>query len=221
MYVTNGDYERIKSVASRNCISKSFRKSGIVSCPVCCNPPVWDLWRVDTTLGQEVKKYDYLWSLGCSGALHCFGVSYSTDLVKVINSWNSTAQLYCDSTHIDIERVPEKNLTIFNVEGYLVFEDFMVVYKDFYDQNPTKNVMLDLTLADLTLIKSDHVRHIAKVLKVKFEKRPKGSQTAFITIKDLNYGLARMFQNLADAKQVDLDIEIFETRALAMDWLDA
>jgi hypothetical protein len=76
--------------------------------------------------------------------------------------------------------------------------------------------LVDLTGADLTRLRTSDIRAIAQ--------RPGGPgptagplAVAVVAPRDVDYGLARMWQTLAERRPIDA--AVFRTRALALAWL--
>jgi len=112
-----------------------------------------------------------------------------------------------------------KDLTIFTVRGTLSFNNAMPVVKAFYDSEPTKHVIWDLTDATEVQFTSEEVEKIAT-----FEPRIKGKRelgkTAFVAQRDILYGLSRMFETHSEIAKSPYPVMVFRSIEKACNWLD-
>jgi hypothetical protein len=114
----------------------------------------------------------------------------------------------------------DKDLTIFTVTGRLSFDEVMPVVKDFYDGNPTKNVLWDLTDIKEVQVTSEEVRLIVSYGPRYEGKRASAGKTAFVVQKEVLFGMSRMFEIQSNMKNVPYTIEVFRNRDEAYQWLD-
>jgi len=112
-----------------------------------------------------------------------------------------------------------KNLTVFTVKGVLSFDNVMPMVKAFYDSEPTKNVIWDLTHTTEVQFTSEEVKKIAT-----FEPRIKGKRelgkTVFVAQKDILFGLSRMFEIHSEIVNSPYPIMVFRSIEQAYKWLD-
>ena len=112
-----------------------------------------------------------------------------------------------------------KDLTVFTAKGVLTFDDAMFVVKAFYDGDPTKHVIWDMTDTTNVQLTSKEVEKIAT-----FEPRIKGKRalgkTAFVAQKDILFGLSRMFEIHSEMVNSPYPVMVFRSIEQAYKWLD-
>ena len=113
---------------------------------------------------------------------------------------------------------PSNDLTVFTASGVLTFEEQMAAFKEFYEGEPTKNVVLDLRNITGKRISSDELRRIIAFIKLHKDKRGPG-KTALIAKTDLDFGLSRMSDALAESEGVPWKIRAFRSMGDAVKWL--
>ena len=112
-----------------------------------------------------------------------------------------------------------KNLTVFTVTGILDFNNIIPVVKDFYEADPTKHVLWDMTGTTVANFTSEEVRDIVH-FKPRFEGRREPGNTAIVANKDLCYGLSKMFEIQSNLKELPYIVKVFRSRDDANDWLE-
>lgn len=118
------------------------------------------------------------------------------------------------TTSIDNDR----QLTIHTVTGEASFEEGMATFRQFWEGRPTMNVLWDFRKADLARVSSKETEAMMDYIKHYSEKRS-GGKTALVVSGDLEYGLSRMAQTLAEIKSLSIQIEIFRSFKEAIQWL--
>jgi hypothetical protein len=112
-----------------------------------------------------------------------------------------------------------KDLTIFKVTEALTFDIALPVVKAFYDGDPTRHVLWDLTDIADTQFTSKEIDAI-----VRFEPRYEGKRelgkTAFVAQKDIIFGLSRMFEIQSGIQESPYPIKVFRSLYEAHQWLD-
>lgn len=112
-----------------------------------------------------------------------------------------------------------KDLTVYTVKGLLSFDNAMPVVKAFYDSDPTKHVIWDLTDTTEVQFASEEVEKIAT-----FEPRINGKRalgkTAIVAQKDILFGLSRMFESHSNIANSPYPVMVFRSIELAYKWLD-
>ena len=119
------------------------------------------------------------------------------------------------TSHIDQTR----DLTIVKVTGVLSFDEAMPVIKDFYDGNPTKNVLWDLNAVTEIQITTEEVEAIAS-FGPRYQGKRKSGKTALVARKDVYYGLSRMFEIQSNIKGAPYQTTVFRNLEEAYQWLD-
>jgi hypothetical protein len=112
----------------------------------------------------------------------------------------------------------EKQLTIHTVTGEVSFEEAMATLNAFYSDNPTLNVIWDLTEGTIRALSSAHLEKIMDFISPASKKRT-GGKTAGVAPADIDFGLARMFQILAELSGYKPSVRIFRELKDAFDWL--
>ena len=122
----------------------------------------------------------------------------------------------------EVERkiVSEESLTIYYVRGTVSRGDVVEAIEDFYEKGPvTKNVLWDLSQADLQDIKAHDVQLIANVPRRVLELR-EGGKTAIVAHEDLAYGLSRMYQVTTGSAELPYELQVFRDIDAARSWID-
>ena len=112
----------------------------------------------------------------------------------------------------------ENDLTVFTVEGELTANEIISYSSEFYDKEPTKLVLWNALKGSFKNISNKDFQRIAKQMKVYTSKR-KGGKTAFVGVFDLDYGLRRMYEALAEIEQLPITYRTFRTVEEARQWL--
>ena len=121
--------------------------------------------------------------------------------------------------NVEKEIIRGENLTVYTAHGEIAREDVKNAISDFYTYGPvTKNVMWDLTHAQLGDISSEDVKQIATVPRQSLEPRTEG-KTAIVAPDDLAFGLSRMYQNASMTEALPFQIKIFREYEEARQWL--
>lgn len=112
-----------------------------------------------------------------------------------------------------------KGLTIFTATGELTFADQIAALKDFYEGNPTKNELWDMRKITGSRISSEELRQVTLFTK-RYEQRRQGGKSALVMTTDLDFGLGRMSDALAESEQLPWKIRAFRSMEKALEWLD-
>jgi hypothetical protein len=117
-------------------------------------------------------------------------------------------------------KVNRKNdLTIFTFKGSLNFDEYMVINRKFYGDNPTKNVIFDISSGDLGDVTDEQIHEAATFFKDNFYKRPVGAKTAFVVLGFNDLGTVRSWQFWNIIKEVKLNSKIFHIYKDAIAWI--
>ena len=112
----------------------------------------------------------------------------------------------------------DKQLTTHTVIGEVSFEEGMTTLKQFWEGQATRNVLWDFRKASLTCVSVRETEAIMDYIKHHSEKYS-GGKTALVASGDLEYGILRMAQTLAEIKGFSLQMEIFRSFKEAIQWL--
>jgi hypothetical protein len=111
----------------------------------------------------------------------------------------------------------DMQLTIHTVTGEASFEEGMTTLKQFFEVRPTKYVLWDFRKGSLAHVSYKDTEAMMDYIKHHSEKRS-GGKTAFVVSRDLEYGLSRMAQTLAEIKNLSIQMEIFRSFKEAIRW---
>jgi len=112
----------------------------------------------------------------------------------------------------------DKQLTTHTVIGEVYFEEEMTTLKQFWEGQTTKNALWDFRKASLARVSSKETETIMDYIKHHSGKCSVG-KTALVASGDLEYGILRMAQTLAEIKGFYLQLEIFRSFEEAIQWL--
>jgi len=113
-----------------------------------------------------------------------------------------------------------KILTTFKCDGDLSFREIVGSMKDFYggiDNPPTKKLIWNLRNATIWSLTMEELKAIAQ-LSVENEGLMKGGKTAVVAPKDIDFGLARIYQ--AHTVGSERELMVFRTLDEAKEWMD-
>ena len=112
-----------------------------------------------------------------------------------------------------------KDLTVFTAKGVLSFDNAMPVVKAFYDGDPTKHVIWDLTDTAEIQLTSEEVEKIA-TFPPRIEGKRELGKTAFVAQEDILFGLSRMFEAHSSIVNSPYPVMVFRSIEKAYKWLD-
>ena len=111
-------------------------------------------------------------------------------------------------------------LSVYTAVGVVTSEEVQSAIRDFYEKGPiTKNVLWDISEADLTGISSEEVLKITRVPRRSLELR-EGGKTAIVATDDLAYGMSRMYQAVPQSEPVPFVVKVFRDPEEAYDWIE-
>lgn len=118
------------------------------------------------------------------------------------------------------KRVDEQSgLTSYTGIGEISGADVLKEVQKFYSGKMTKNVLWDLSGADLRQITSSEIYSIAKLPREHFEER-RGGKTAIVVSSDFSFGLTRMYELQTNAEEQPFETDVFRTLEAAHAWLN-
>jgi len=120
---------------------------------------------------------------------------------------------------IRIERIAEKDLTVFVVTGVLGPGEQLKALEKFYEGDPTRHVLWDFRKVEGERYFYEDVKEIVAFSKTKAHLRPPG-KTAIVTSKAVDFGLARMAKSLSEAMEMPWEAGSFTSIEDAVAWLD-
>ena len=120
---------------------------------------------------------------------------------------------------ITVDTDPNRDLTIYKATGLIEFEEVLYALKAFYDDEPTPNMLIDLTDLPTIQISPKEIQELAA-----FQPRFSGNRapgiTAILATTDLHFGLARMFEAENAIHGSPHAVMVFKDMASAISWLD-
>jgi hypothetical protein len=115
---------------------------------------------------------------------------------------------------------PEFNLVICEHIGAVDDEEFFASYKSLYRDDrfvQSMDHLVDLSRADSSLRSRQSLQSFAIFMKGKLPQTDKKPKIAIIAPKNVSFGLARMYESLAD--EVPWDFAVFRSSNDALAWL--
>jgi hypothetical protein len=113
----------------------------------------------------------------------------------------------------------KNNLTKHICSGVLTADEIQYEIQQIYKNMPTDNHLWDLLKADPSSLSSADIIKLAELPK-KIAPDRKGGKTAIVTIKDIGFGLSRMYAMYAEAAGQSVDIKVFRSMEEAHEWLN-
>jgi hypothetical protein len=110
------------------------------------------------------------------------------------------------------------DLTIHKCSGVLTEQKLLDKIQTFYDSNPTLYTLWDFSHAATNSISQEAVRKMLALVQ-RVGPRRRGGKTAVVAPKDLEYGMARMFQLMSDDTDFPFEIKVFRYFGEASQWL--
>ena len=100
----------------------------------------------------------------------------------------------------------------------ITFAELMEVLKQFYEDDPPLNILWDLRQGTAVNLTYDHLGLIVDYV-AKFSEKRKRGKTAFVVLRDVDYGIFRTMDTFADLKEVPLTLQAFHDYDEALQWL--
>jgi len=119
------------------------------------------------------------------------------------------------STYIDKDR----EITTHTLEGPIHARDIVATIEEYYYGQPTRNVIWDFSKAQLPDCRDDTLKAIVKAAK-KYAHRRSDGKNALVLPGDLQFGLGRVFEALAEADNYLVATRSFRHLSDAKAWLD-
>jgi len=113
---------------------------------------------------------------------------------------------------------PEPDLTLFEVVGDADAEDVLRQIITFLHEAPTPLVLWDFSRGSMRVMTPEDLRVIAaRALPYTHVRR--GGRTAILCARDVDFGMARMFQAFAEILAAPFDLMVFRDGDQARAWL--
>jgi hypothetical protein len=125
---------------------------------------------------------------------------------------------YSTMANIEIMVRPEGDLAILRVEGDLTADEILHYSSEFYDKNPKKLVLWDITRGSLSKVTSSDLKRTTREMK-KYTGKIEGGKTALVGHLDVDFGLARMYVAYAEIADSANSYQAFRDIEDAITWL--
>jgi hypothetical protein len=122
------------------------------------------------------------------------------------------------SPRITSSRDERMDLTIVTVEGPVSARQVREQIVGFLTGEPTQLVIWDLRRGSISDISADDIRMLVSAGAPHADRR-RGGRTAIVCIHDVDFGLSRMFQIVAELQHIPFEIGVFRQMDAAMRWL--
>ena len=119
---------------------------------------------------------------------------------------------------IETQIDPSKKLTIFTVSGTVTAREFAGAIRSFYSGNATLYSLWDLRKGDVELTENELWNIARSVRTFNLSIRTAG-KTAMVTEEGTPFGLARMYQLIADSMTLPFAVKAFTDMEEARHWL--
>lgn len=121
-------------------------------------------------------------------------------------------------SNITLEVYEEKDLAIFTAEGSITVQDVCDSIDSYYSGPIMSLILWDATRLDLAPWQKDDI--LSAVRKVKaYSHLRVGGRSALVFPRDLNFGLAKMFQAYSEVDNLQIEVEVFRNIEEAIEWL--
>ena len=110
------------------------------------------------------------------------------------------------------------DLSVFTVNGELTADEIIERVEEYYITHPTKLVLWIMGDVDLSAITREGIERIIQTAKKNTGKRKEG-KTAIVGSKDIEYGLARMYEAYTGFENLPYEYKIFKDVDEAKEWL--
>ena len=110
------------------------------------------------------------------------------------------------------------DLSVFTVNGELTADEIIERVEEYYTKHPTKLVLWIMGDVDLSAITREGIERIIQIAKKNTGKRKEG-KTAIVGSKDVEYGLARMYEAYTGFENLPYEYKIFKDVDKAKEWL--
>lgn len=118
----------------------------------------------------------------------------------------------------EIKKVVSGDLTLITIFGDIDFQTLMEVMQEFYTENPTKNAIWDLSSASAEQIGSTEIEYIANFVSGYAQTRI-GGRTALVAQEDLEFGVCRMIDTIAEIRGIPFEVASFRNLSAAIKWI--
>lgn len=107
----------------------------------------------------------------------------------------------------------------FVATGAMTARDWVEAYQAFLETEPTPMMLWDLTSATLEAASSQELRYIARRIGVMEMARKGARKAALVCLRDVDFGMARMFVTIAELDGCPVHMAVFRDGDEARSWL--
>lgn len=119
---------------------------------------------------------------------------------------------------IESEVDRSRKLTIFTISGKVSARDFAIAIRSYYAGEVTLYALWDFRKGNVELT-DDEIWNLARSVSTLNLSSRTGGKTAFVTKKGASFGLAKMYQLIADTMSLPFEINVFTDLKEAHQWL--
>ena len=119
---------------------------------------------------------------------------------------------------IETQLDTSKKLTIFTVSGTVTAREIASAIRSFYAADVTLYSLWDLRQGNIEST-DDEVWNLARTVRTLNLSIRTGGKTALVAGEGAIFGLARMYQHIADTLTLPFEIRVFSNIEEAYDWL--
>ena len=112
-----------------------------------------------------------------------------------------------------------RELTIQKVIGEVFYEEIITALINYWEDQPTKNLLWDCTRANMNHLFYDEARRIIAYDIPRTNERS-GGKTALVGSGDVEFGILRTLKTLRDFQNPPYQIGVFRSLEEANQWLD-
>lgn len=120
--------------------------------------------------------------------------------------------------HIDIEKDPQRQLTIITLKGAVMAAEITKTILAHNKDQVTSRILWDFSQATLETLKPGDVQGFVTTASL-FTQMRKGGKTAVVVSTDLGFGMARIYDSLQEADQSIVSHMTFRDKESALKWL--
>jgi hypothetical protein len=113
---------------------------------------------------------------------------------------------------------PQNDLSIFTVDGDLTADEIIDRVEEYYTKHPSRLILWIMGDADISTLTSEDIERIIQTAKKHSGKRQEG-KTAIVGSKDVEYGMARMYEALTGFENLPYEYRAFKDIGEAKEWL--
>lgn len=111
-----------------------------------------------------------------------------------------------------------RKLTIFTVSGKVHAREFAIAIRSYYAGEVTLYALWDFRKGNVKLT-DDEIWNLARSVSTLNLSSRTGGKTAFVTKRGASFGLAKMYQLIADTMSLPFEIMVFTDLKEAHQWL--